>query len=236
MAATLKFDLAAALKRSVMKKEPRFIRTAHVDLRGRWKKKNVARQNRVIVKNLKPKTNATSSLKCGPSANQQEQPNILEMLTNREQRVPKCEKIEPCNEHCEKVHDEAEYLKGVLQRACRTPFHRDPWVRKQCSISAVGIANKQRHDAGLAPLDEKDVWNLCTRPDIFLWDPIVIDPAIQILCPRCGARAVRSKCNNPKELHVLGNRVIYIARKYECNFCSNSKHARPAPDPANIMK
>ena len=35
MATTSKFDLVAALKRSVVKKEPRFIKAADVDLHGR---------------------------------------------------------------------------------------------------------------------------------------------------------------------------------------------------------
>ena len=228
MATTSKFDLVAALKRSVVKKEPRFIKAADVDLHGRWKKNNPARQKMVIVKNLKPKKNATSSSRCEGSASPQKRPNVLEMLTSGMQRAPQCDKIESCDEHCKKVNDEAEYLKSVLQKVCRMSFHSDPWIRKPHPISAICILNKQRHDAGQGPLDEKDLWNLCARPDIFLWDPTVIDPAIEILCPRCGARAVRTNWNDPKELHVLGNRAIYVARRYECYSCPNAKKSKVA--------
>ena len=61
MATTSKFDFVAALKKSVVKKEPRFIRAADVELHGKWKKKYFARHNMVKARNLKPKKNAASS-------------------------------------------------------------------------------------------------------------------------------------------------------------------------------
>ena len=226
LATSSKFVLTAALKEAVRQMEPRFIKAADVELHGGWKKKKPASQKFVIAKILKPKKSVASSSRCEGSASQEERPNVLEMLTRGMQRAPQRDKIDSCDEHREKVYHEAEYLKSVLQKACRTSLHDGPWVRKPCPISAACVLDKQRQDAGHALLDEKDLWNLCARPDIFLWDPTMIDPAIEILCPRCGARAVRSNWNNSKELHVLGNRAIYVARRYECNFCSSSKNAQ----------
>ena len=226
MATSSKFDLAAALKRSVVKKEERFIRAADVVLHCKWKKKKPAHQQMVIPKKMKPKMNATSPSRCEGKTKQQQRPTILEMLTDGTQRAHQLDKAESRDEHCEKVNDEMEYVKSVLQKVCRTSFHGDPWIRKPYPISAACALSKQHHDAGHTPLDAKDLWNLCARPDIFLWDPNVIDPAVEILCPRCGARAVRSNWNHPKELHVLGSHAIYVARRYECYSCPNSKQSQ----------
>ena len=226
MPTNAELDLAIASNRSAVQKDPWFIRVSDIDFHPAWNKKKQANQKLVIPRNLKPKKNATSSSRCGGSASQQKRPNVLEMLTSGMQRAPKSEKIEPCHQQCEKVGNEADYIKSVLQKACHTSFHTDPWIRKPHPISMACTSNERQHGAAHVSLDAKDLWNLCARPDIFLWDPTVIDPGVEILCPRCGARAIRSNWNHPKELHVLGNRAIYVARRYECYSCPSSKKSQ----------
>ena len=86
--------------------------------------KTSERKRIVIAKHFKSKMKATTSPRSEGSTHQHKGPTILELLTSKMQRAPQRDKTESCKDgHYERVHDEADYVKSVLQEACRTLPH-----------------------------------------------------------------------------------------------------------------
>ena len=68
-------------------------------------------------------------------------------------------------------------------------------------------------------LDAGELLKLCTRPSIFVWDPMASSHGLSISCPKCGLPASRSNWCSSRPIQRLQGNSVYITRRYGCYAC-----------------
>ena len=68
-------------------------------------------------------------------------------------------------------------------------------------------------------MDAEELLNLCTRPSVFVWDPVALAPGLEIPCPWCGEPSSRSNWCPPKSIHQLRGNDVYVTVRYVCYAC-----------------
>ena len=130
---------------------------------------------------------------------------------------------------CESIDDTFAYIKKVTRDCVSQLRTHGPWVVPPCAITAAAAINAQRQREGLVLLTAEELLKLCERPLIFVWDPQMIFPDIDIMCPSCGLPACRSNWCRPRLLHTLSGYTFYITLRYGCYSCgSNCKRKSQA--------
>ena len=237
----IKFDIPTALKEALMPKPCSFSRALDVILRKKTERRADRKLflKRTITTKLRLQHGVRSSF---TRTNGGKRMTVLDMLTKKKQKIYEQGHREQHSESVTRVGDEAAYIKQVLKEMSRHALQREPWVLKPNPAASAIVINDQRNLSGAPELSAEELWNLCSRPDIFLWDPIAIAPSISISCIGCGARATRSDWSRPRMLYRLCGHAIYVARRYICYSCAGpnkvanagkrSKYSFASDDPA----
>ena len=245
MLLNIKFNVPATLKEALTQTPCRAPRASDVAVLKKTERSTVRKQilKRTIAKRAKTKVKHKihSSL---TSIDEGTRLTVLDMLTKRNQKKREQGHCKAHSASVPRIGGEATYVKQVIQEVSYRACQREPWVLRPHPAATASAINDQRLLSGKPQLDAEELWNLCSRPDVFLWDPIAIAPDIAILCTGCGARATRSDWSRPRLLYRLCGHAVYVARRYICYSCAGpnkaaatrkrSKHSFVSDDPAVV--
>ena len=177
-----------------------------------------------IPKNIHGKRKCEAVVEQFPKGNEifKRQKSVLEMLVKDVRKEIPSEISDPANSKTEKISDRSDYIKEVLQDYSSYLKNNGFWIFPAGSPAAIAHRRQRSGDR----LDPKDIWNLCTRPNIFVWDPVAVFPGLSILCPRCRSPAHRCQLCQPRLLRQLGGDSMYVTMEYGCYTCGSTSVSR----------
>ena len=111
------------------------------------------------------------------------------------------------------------YVRNLLRDVKRLIKNRSPWITPPWPATAAVEINEGRKRNGEQLMDAEELLNLCTRPSVFVWDPVAVIPGLIISCPSCGKPASRSNWCPSRPVHQLRGNSIYITVRYGCYAC-----------------
>ena len=126
----------------------------------------------------------------------------------------------------ERIGDVTAYIKDVMKERSKRPREHGIWIAPASAPKAAAEINKQRKRNGEQLLDAAELLNLCTRPSIFVWDPMALLPGLNISCPKCGLPASRSNWCSPRHIQRLQGNSVYTTRRYGCYACGKTSGQR----------
>ena len=122
----------------------------------------------------------------------------------------------------ERIGDVTAYIKDVMKECSKHPREHGLWIAPTSAPKAAAEINEQRKRNGEQLLDAAELLNLCTRPSIFVWDPMALHPGLSLSCPKCGLPASRSNWCASRPIQRLQGNCVYTTRRYGCYACGKT--------------
>ena len=144
---------------------------------------------------------------------------VLDLLVGSNAGKQPCDIPYPMNATKNIIYGRDDYIKEVLQDYSNHVNQNGFWINPPEPSALARDNNAARRYAGEDLLDVFDIWNLCSRPSIFVWDPIKVFPELCISCPTCKSPAQRSRLCQPRILHRLHGNSVYVTVQYGCYSC-----------------
>ena len=122
----------------------------------------------------------------------------------------------------ERIGDAAAYIKDVMREPSKHLPDHGLWIAPPSASKVAAEINEQRKRSSEQMLDAGELLNLCTRPSIFVWDPMALHHGLSISCPKCGLPASRSNWCSSRPIQRLHGNSVYITRRYGCYACGKT--------------
>ena len=97
----------------------------------------------------------------------------------------------------------------------------NPWITRASICDPVRICPAEA-DRTKASQDPDRLLASVSNLNAFVWDPKVIDPGLEILCPACSNSATQSEWRGPRFIYQLDGFAQYMVRRYVCYDCSRT--------------